>query len=247
MSEERNRTENNLDTLDQQIEPLEDIALVTNRERAVQIGSTSAALIGSASLAQSFIMTGHPIQVLANVGAISMAPVTIKKEIEITDVTALLEVNEKLSKENSAMKEEVARMRKTLVELENTTKKFEEDLDTLCFITKTQNFNVELFEEQVNQQKELLRLESKRKTAKLIQMFLSVVIRSDSNGDFRIDPNEVDNLMNNIDCVPGIIVNKKLFREKIISADGSLSAILNICRNLLDEENKEKVLDIAGE
>ena len=137
-------------------------------------------------------------------------------------------------------------MRKTLVELENTTKKFEEDLDTLCFITKTQNFNVELFEEQVNQQKELLRLESKHKTAKLIQMFLSVVIRSDSNADFRIDPNEVDNLMNNIDCVPGIIVNKKLFREKIISSDGSLSAILNICRNLLDEENKEKVLDIAG-
>lgn len=39
-------------------------------------------------------------------------------------------------------------------------------------------------------------------------MCLSVGIRYDSNADFRIVPNEVDNLMKNIDCAPSIIVNK---------------------------------------
>mgnify|MGYP000394274928 CR=1 FL=1 len=65
-------------------------------------------------------------------------------------------------------------------------------------------------------------------------------------GDFTLDPSEFDKLLNNIDILPEIIVNKALFREKVEAVGGSLPAVLEICRNIINQDehtlDEEKVM-----
>ena len=121
---------------------------------------------------------------VSNAGAVSVAPVSVKNETELVDIEALKDTNEKLSIENDRLQSEVERLRKNVAELDENTNKFEEALDTLLFITKQQEFNVDKSEKQVKQQKAVLDREKENKTTKVLQMLLSLIIKADSDGDF---------------------------------------------------------------
>mmetsp|Transcript_7267 Transcript_7267/g.10713 ORF Transcript_7267/g.10713 Transcript_7267/m.10713 type:complete len:272 (+) Transcript_7267:324-1139(+) len=220
---------------------LQDVAARTKTEKYVQIASIASMGLGAASLIYSFIFGQNAAQTIANVGSIFTPPIAVKNETEITNIAAMEEVNERMIRENERMKAENKRLREILDGLDGTTNKFEDGLDTLVFITKKQDFNVDKFEKQVREQKDLLETMEEQKVAKIMQMFLTIVIKSDRDGDFKIDAAELDQLVKQLEVVPGMIVNTKLFREMALKNNGSLVAILDILRNI--NEQDENTLD----
>ena len=221
---------------------LEDIPEVTQRERIVKTGAATS----TAMAVGNFFVSRNILSIVSNSGAVAIAPVAVKNEAEIIDIQAMIETNQKLSIENDRLKMEVDRLNIMLSNLEENTSKFEDSLDTLLFITKQQEFNVDKFEQQVKEQKAILEREKENKVTKLLQMFLSIIIKADTDGNFIIDDSELDKLLDNFDVLPEIIVNKPLFREKVKAMNGSLPAVLDICRNIINQDehtlDEEKVL-----
>ena len=225
---------------------LKDVNERTKAEKIVQVSSIASMVMGIASLICSFIFGQTAVQTVANIGAIFTPPIAVKNETELTNRASMVEVHERMVRENERMKAENKRLRDILNGLDGTTNKFEDGLDTLVFITKKQDFNVEQFEQQVNEQKALLKTMEEQKTAKIMQMFLSIVIKGDRDGDFNIDINELDDLIQQLEVVPGMVVNQKLFREVVGKNDGSLVAVLDVVRNLNSQDentlDEEKVM-----
>lgn len=215
---------------------LEDVLETTWRERWVRNLSLLSMEVGALSLIYSFFVGQTAVQTVANIGAIFTPTISIKNEKELTNIGKMQEINERMDRENERMKAENERLRATLEQLDGTTGKFEDGLNTLVFITKKQDFNVDQFEKQVKDQKAVLKTMQKQISNRMFQAVLSEIIRCDRNGDFEIEINELDHLMARFDLIPWLVVNKPLFRDMVIKQNGSLLSVLNICRNLLDQD-----------
>jgi len=94
--------------------------------------------------------------------------------------------------------------------------------NALDSITKQQTQNIDEFEEQVEMAKEVLaELKADAKSG-IIQTLLTVIVASDVDGDFTIDPEEVDTLINNIEGTGQLGINEGLLRSKIEQSGGDI-------------------------
>eukprot|EP00978_Attheya_sp_CCMP212_P022503 scaffold67198_cov50-Attheya_sp.AAC.4 len=76
--------------------------------------------------------------------------------------------------------------------------------------------------------------------ANVLQNLLSVIIRSDTDGDFQISPTEQDDLIKRVQTVNGVELHEDRFRAAIQKSGGSLQAVMDVVKNLLsDEVSKE--------
>ena len=65
---------------------------------------------------------------------------------------------------------------------------------------------------------------------------LSVIVHSDKDNDFQIDPNEVPTLVLKLQNLNGVTFNEANFRKAMKSSGYSLRAVLEITKNLLDDK-----------
>lgn len=72
--------------------------------------------------------------------------------------------------------------------------------------------------------------------ARLMQDVMSIIIRGDSSGDFKLDETELEYLLLRMSMQPGIRFDEKRFRKKLGKVeDYSVKTILKMFRNLMDE------------
>merc|ERR1712176_675718 len=112
----------------------------------------------------------------------------------------------------------------TVGELSNTIDKLEDVEQALDVITQTQGRSVAAFAEQVKENRDILGQMQKHLRANVLQNLLQVVIRSDQDDNMTIEEDEIDDLINRI-------------KEAIRSSKGSLSAVMDIIKNLMAEDN----------
>jgi len=236
---------------DSSYKPLENIAQETAKERYVKWFSLGTGVAAGVHMIISFIFGQNALQTVSNILAMTTTPICIVNEREMTNIEALKMVDETMKKENEDLLAENQKLKETLDGLKNSTAKFEDGLNALVFITKRQNFNVDDFEVQVEEQKVILARRKKQQESKLVNLFLSVVIKADKNEDYTLGPKEIDQMLQNLDMVPYLKVNKKLFREVIETKGGDLVAVLEVCRNLLGHDentlDEEKILYFTEE
>ena len=125
-------------------------------------------------------------------------------------------------------------------ELSETVDRLEDVEQALDVITQTQGQSIEAFEEQVQDNREILNKMQSNLKANVLQNLLQVVIRSDKDENMTIEEHEIGDLINRITGINGVEVNEERFRDAITSSGGSLQCVMDIIKNLMAD-------DVSGE
>jgi hypothetical protein len=121
-------------------------------------------------------------------------------------------------------------------DLSLTVDRLEDVEQALDAITQMQGQSIEAFEEQVNDNRNILSKMQSNLKANVLQNLLQVVIRSDNDDNMTIEEHEVSGLINRIKGINGVEVNESLFRDAITKSGGSLQCVMDIIRNLMDDD-----------
>lgn len=202
-----------------------------------------AGTIAGASVASAVAaMIVQPVNVVFAAGGLSCAigPYAYYQQRRLTDVVALQETHAALGEEIDRLDKQTDRLKDTVLELSATVDRLEDVEQALDVITQTQGQSIEAFEEQVEDNREILSKMQSNLKANVLQNLLQVVIRSDKDNDLTIEDNEIDDLINRFKGINGVEINEDRFRDAITSSGGSLDCVMNIIRNLMDDNASEE-------
>lgn len=165
-----------------------------------------------------------------------IGPYAYYQQTQLTDIKALKETHEAIRREVDHLKMENERLEGSVEELTATVDRLEDVEEAFKIITDTQGQNVEEFTKQVETNKEILSKMKKNLKANVLQNLLSVIIRSDTDNDFVIDPEEIDDLITRIKRINGCNLNEGRFRDAIVKSGGNLKAVMDVVKNLLSDD-----------
>jgi len=200
-------------------------------------GAIAGASVASAAAA----MILQPVNIVFAAGGLSCAigPYAYWQQRRLTDVIALQETHKALAEQVERLGKENKRLHETVEELSETVDRLEDVEQALDVITQTQGQSIEAFEEQVQDNREILNKMQSNLKANVLQNLLQVVIRSDKDENMTIEEHEIGDLINRITGINGVEVNEERFRDAITSSGGSLQCVMDIIRNLMDDNVTE--------
>ncbi len=192
-----------------------------------------------ASSIASMIMVGGTIVKTASVLIILLSPYSYFQQTRITDIRALKEtyltlkqeVNQ-LAVENDNLKEQVGRLDKSVGKLEDIE-------NVMSAITETEGQSVDSLRATVEENVQNVERMEKNIRANVLQNILSVVFSCDGNGDYNLSDKETTMLIKSLRDVNGVNVNEKKFRKIVQDKNGSVEGVVEILRNLLDEDSND--------
>jgi len=216
-------------------QPLRPIAGNTPMELVA--GAIAGASVASAAAA----MVLQPYNIVFAAGGLSCAigPYAYWQQRRLTDVAALQETHKALGEQVDRLGKENTRLHETVVDLSETVDRLEDCEQALDVITQTQGQSIEAFEEQVADNREILNKMQSNLKANVLQNLLQVVIRSDEDENMTIEEHEIGDLINRIEGINGVEVNEPKFRDAITSSGGSLQCVMDIIRNLMDDNSSD--------
>mmetsp|Transcript_24482 Transcript_24482/g.52952 ORF Transcript_24482/g.52952 Transcript_24482/m.52952 type:complete len:266 (+) Transcript_24482:308-1105(+) len=216
-------------------EPLRPIAGNTPME--IFAGGIAGASVSSAVAA----MILNPGNIVFAAGGLSCAigPYAYWQQRRLTDVVALQETHKALSEQIDRLGRENARLHDTVNDLSDTVDRLEDVEQALDVITQQQGQSIEAFEEQVADNRSILNQMQGSLKANVLQNLLQVVIRSDKDEDMTIEGKEIGELIKKIKGINGVEVNEERFTNAITSSGGSLQCVMDIIRNLMDDNVTE--------
>mmetsp|Transcript_23771 Transcript_23771/g.57328 ORF Transcript_23771/g.57328 Transcript_23771/m.57328 type:complete len:262 (+) Transcript_23771:194-979(+) len=216
-------------------EPLRPIGGNTPME--IFAGGIAATSVATAAAA----MVLQPVNIVFAAGGLSCAigPYAYWQQRRLTDVVALQETHKALSEQVDRLGRENKRLHETVMDLGETVDRLEDVEQALDVLTQTQGQSIEAFEEQVADNREILNKMQSNLKANVLQNLLQVVIRSDKDENMTIEEHEIGDLVNRIKGINGVEVNEPRFRNAITSSGGSLQCVMDIIRNLMDDNVAE--------
>jgi len=75
--------------------------------------------------------------------------------------------------------------------------------------------------------------------ANVLQNLLSVIIRSDADGNFTIEEGEIDNLLRLMKNINGVQIHEDRFRKALAKTGGNLRDVVEVVKNLLRDDVPE--------
>lgn len=222
---------------------LKPIAETTAKEKVAAVVACTS--VGTSGLA----MAMSPSAMVLGAGVLScgIGPYAYYQQTKLTDIAALKETHEAIAREVNRLGAENERLGDTVEELGSTVDKLEDSENALDVITQTQGQSVDAFAEQVAENREILEIMQKNLKANVLQNLLSVIIRSDADGNMNIDDTEIDPLVSRIKSINGVNLNEQLFRNAIVKNGGSLQAVMDVVKNLLSDNGDSEMFQMEDE
>jgi len=171
-----------------------------------------------------------------------------------------------LANQANEMGDDVGRLQRTAEDLSDTATRIQELEATLKMITETQGQNVTKLEDQVKQSEQLLKERKKNWKTLVLRSLLHVIIDNDTDGDFTIDPEELDPMCESLNeltkVMDGITFYEENFREEVSKTGGSIKDMMDLIKNMdsasgrppifvfdppKDEEDEDKGEEEGGE
>ena len=165
-----------------------------------------------------------------------IGPYAFFQQKRLTDVIALQETHNALSAEIDRLASENDRLNSAVADLLKTVDRLEDVEHALDTITSMQGQSIEAVESQVQDNREILSQMESNLKANVLQNLLQLVIRSDKDGDHVVAIEDIDALIKNIEKTQGVVVQKDRFRNMIMDEGGSLHGIMDIIKNLMNDE-----------
>lgn len=213
---------------------LKPVAETTPQERVFAlIGGAAVVTAGLAIFASSFAS----IVVVGGVLSGIMGPYAYYQQTLLTDIRTLQETQQKIEEEVNRLKAENERLSKNINQMADSVDDLEDIESALEEITKTQGQSVETFEKQVEENRKILAGMEDNLQTQVLMNLNSVLAKSDTDGDFTIDPEEIETLVRRMKSIPGVTVNEGRFRAAI--SGKSITAVMDIIRNLFADDVPE--------
>mmetsp|Transcript_28172 Transcript_28172/g.61370 ORF Transcript_28172/g.61370 Transcript_28172/m.61370 type:complete len:267 (-) Transcript_28172:105-905(-) len=217
-------------------DPLTMVAESTPLEKVV--GVMAAAAVGT-SLA-AMVVQGGSIVLVAGILSCIVGPLAYWQQTRLTDIRTLQETHEAMKAEVDRLTVENDRLAKSVEELTTAVGKLEDTEKALDAITETQGKSVAAFADQVEQNKEILAKMNENLRANVLQNVISILIRSDTDGDFIIDDAEVDNLISRVEHLNGVDIHDANVRKVISDNKGDINALMVILKGVLNKEPEDR-------
>uniref|UniRef100_A0A7S2DX52 Uncharacterized protein n=1 Tax=Helicotheca tamesis TaxID=374047 RepID=A0A7S2DX52_9STRA len=200
----------------------------------------SLALIGIMSALLAISREDSFLVTFVGVVCLIATPAAAIKEVKLTNMEALRALARKMreqvklfAKQNKRLKSENDRLEKNVNRLKSTESALEE-------ISKQQGQSVEMLIKQVEEFKKIQKDIKQSLEAQIIQNLISVIMAADQDGDFVMEDGEIDELILRLNSVEGVQIDEVLFKKVLKKSNHSLSAVLEIVRNLLDDKVPEE-------
>uniref|UniRef100_A0A7S2MJT9 Uncharacterized protein n=1 Tax=Helicotheca tamesis TaxID=374047 RepID=A0A7S2MJT9_9STRA len=216
-------------------EPLEMVEGSTMKEKAV----TGAAVATAATSIGAMILERNPIAKVSGVLGLGIGPYAAIQERKIAEVKSLMEVNDAMERELEQFRAENERLNENVGKLEGSVKNLQELEDTLTEIKAMESASLDDLEALLAEQKEIEDMMEDNLVANICQNIIHVCIAVDTDGDMSLNDEEIEVLLTKVQSIGGVEVKTDKFREQIIANGRSMEAVMEIIRNLLDEELDE--------
>jgi len=209
----------------------------------------AAVVATGASVATLIVMGSNPLTLVSGGIGSLIGPYAAMQETKLTDLEALKSINENLSKEVDKLGSENDRLLQQMKELETSVSNFEDMEEALKAIKKTESQSVEEMENQLEKSKKILASMEISMKATVLQNIVSVVLRSDSDGDMLLDDDEITVLFRKLDAYDSVDVNEEMFRKVIVEKGRSLTAIMAVLKDVLTDDipDDQQIIQIAKE
>ena len=177
-----------------------------------------------------------------------IGPYAYFQQRRLTDIIALQETQKALAEQVDRLGSENERLHETIAELSETVNRLEDLEQALDVLTQTQGQSIAAFEEQVNENREILSKMQQNLKGNVLQNLLQVVIRSDQDENMTIEEDEIDELISRIRGINGVDVHEDRFRDAITKSGGSLQCVMDIIKNLMADNvsGDEEIFMIKG-
>uniref|UniRef100_A0A6U2N2L7 Uncharacterized protein n=1 Tax=Leptocylindrus danicus TaxID=163516 RepID=A0A6U2N2L7_9STRA len=218
---------------------------ISNHERFINFSGKASSGLGAANFVFTMLFRGFPIAAIPAVatgGNVVTGKIASTAASAQADINLLNKINDELERENDKFRAQNEQLRAEVNRLNEIVEGMEDTQNTLDAITKNQGQSIEEFEEQVEELKEHLRELLEDSKSGLLQNLLTIIISCDVDGDFVIDPEEVDDMIRHIEEAGDFGVNKQLFRDTVERTGGDIQAVLDMCKSILrsDDNSKEE-------
>lgn len=192
----------------------------------------------------AMIVEGGPIVLIGGILSAIVGPYAYWQQVQLTDIKALQETQEKIQVEVDRLAAENNRLAKNIDEMSDTVQDLKDVEDALEIITKTQGQTVEAFAEQVQENRSILAKMQDNLTGTVLNNLLSLIFSSDTNQDEIVNEHEVDVLVDRIGAMSGVEINEPKLRAAIVGKH--TAAVMDLIKNLLQSDlpDEEKIFKI---
>ena len=167
------------------------------------------------------------------------------QQVQLTDIKALKETQEKIQIEVDRLAAENNRLAKNIDEMSETVQDLKDVENALDVITQKQGQSVDALKEQVAMARQNLERMEMNLQGAVLNNLIDLISNSDVDGDSIVDAEETDGLLANLQNMSGVEVDVPKFRAAIVGKEHR--EILSLVRNLLDSNipNEEKIIKLT--
>ena len=145
------------------------------------------------------------------------------------------ETHAALSEQVDRLGQENNRLHDTVVDLSATVDRLEDVEQALDAITQQQGMSIDALEEQVRDNRDILRRMRSGLKSNILQNLLQVVIRSDKDGSMTVGEHEIDELMVKLEEIDGVTVDEEPFKKLVLESGGSIQSIMSVIKSMMND------------
>ena len=150
------------------------------------------------------------------------------------------ETYDQMNKEVNTLHKKNDSLENELKTLEGSVERLEDIEGAMDMLTTTQGQNVQVFKNQVEENRKILEGMEKNLKTSVLQNLMTVIIRCDTDGDFTVDSEDIESLILRLKQINGIHIDEQKFRAVVDSSDGKVDALILMIKELLEAENNSK-------
>lgn len=190
--------------------------------------------VASMIVTSSFVVNG------AGILACLIGPYSYWQQRNLTDAKSLQETHDALVKEVDHLRSENERLKGLTGEMRGTIDRLEDVNDTFDYIQELNFESVQELKQQVDEGKVILSMMRKNLKASALQNVITVVLNSDTDGNYTFDKDEIETLIVNLKSINGLELNEKRFRTIISENDGSVDGVVTILNDIVHNKKHDQ-------
>ena len=175
----------------------------------------------------------HPAIVISGCLGLILSPYAKFQQEKLTQVKALEQTNSVLEDELIYLQQQHEEITKHVQVVNASTTKLRSLQSTLSTMQSANINSIDQLEQQVQQSKNLLLQFQQNTQAMILQNLITVLVNCDGDKTMTLQDTEIDTLIKSLESIHNVQYNEAKIRQVIVDNQRSITAIMEIARNLI--------------
>lgn len=198
-----------------------------------RVAGVVAAITVGTSLA-AIIVDYSPIVIVAGVLSSFVGPYAFFQQTQLTEIKALKETQMAVQNEVNRLKNENNRLEVNIGQMGESVDKLEDVKTALDTITATQGQTIDEFANQVERNRDNLKMMKMNVKNVVVQNLISILERIDTDGDSKIETHEVEEALDQLKKMEGVKIDAQKFRKAFSGM--AVHSLLEVVRNIRSDD-----------